>query len=170
MCRDQSRSSLNKNNDRTTYGAFLVVIEMIDHSIVESFEGEGKACFSARNWRFLDTSMADYSDINSRLVERQKELLNLCTLHHKLKITSEFYPDKIKKNGVSIYVQDIDSVKQGIETKQRRDESELGGSIIWMFDTEENGVVVEEVVGKEPQIKEECTKNIKGKNVLSVTG
>ncbi|KAJ7963186.1 Beta-fructofuranosidase, insoluble isoenzyme like [Quillaja saponaria] len=57
MCSDQSRSSLNKNNDRTTYGAFLDVDpvheklslrSLIDHSIVESFGGEGKAGISAR--------------------------------------------------------------------------------------------------------------------------
>ncbi|GMI73036.1 ARABIDOPSIS THALIANA CELL WALL INVERTASE 1 [Hibiscus trionum] len=57
MCSDQSRSSLNQNNDKTTYGAFLDVDplhqnlslrSLIDHSIVESFGGGGKACISAR--------------------------------------------------------------------------------------------------------------------------
>ncbi|XP_052481711.1 beta-fructofuranosidase, insoluble isoenzyme CWINV1 [Gossypium raimondii] len=56
MCSDQSRSSL-KANDKTTYGAFLDVDplhqslslrSLIDHSIVESFGGGGKACMSAR--------------------------------------------------------------------------------------------------------------------------
>ncbi|XP_004510389.2 beta-fructofuranosidase, cell wall isozyme-like [Cicer arietinum] len=57
FCSDQSRSSLNKDNDMTTYGTFIdvdVVHEklslrsLIDHSVVESFGGEGKACITAR--------------------------------------------------------------------------------------------------------------------------
>ncbi|KAF3450596.1 hypothetical protein FNV43_RR06685 [Rhamnella rubrinervis] len=57
MCSDQSRSSLNQNNDKTTYGTFLdinPVLEklslrsLIDHSIVESFGGEGRACITSR--------------------------------------------------------------------------------------------------------------------------
>ncbi|KAA8541678.1 hypothetical protein F0562_022830 [Nyssa sinensis] len=57
MCSDQSRSSLNQKPDKTMYGAFLnvdPVLEklslrsLIDHSIVESFGGMGKACISAR--------------------------------------------------------------------------------------------------------------------------
>ncbi|KAE7999095.1 hypothetical protein FH972_003575 [Carpinus fangiana] len=57
MCSDQSRSSLNNGNDKTTYGAFLDVDpsreelslrSLIDHSIVESFGGGGKACIIAR--------------------------------------------------------------------------------------------------------------------------
>ncbi|XP_062008673.1 beta-fructofuranosidase, insoluble isoenzyme CWINV1-like [Rosa rugosa] len=57
MCSDQSRSSLNQDNDMTTYGAFvnvdpvhekLSLRSLIDHSIVESFGGEGKACITAR--------------------------------------------------------------------------------------------------------------------------
>uniref|UniRef100_A0A5B7AZS7 Putative beta-fructofuranosidase n=1 Tax=Davidia involucrata TaxID=16924 RepID=A0A5B7AZS7_DAVIN len=57
MCSDQSRSSLHQNTDKTTYGAFLNVDpiheqlslrSLIDHSIVESFGGLGKACISAR--------------------------------------------------------------------------------------------------------------------------
>ncbi|XP_062024850.1 beta-fructofuranosidase, insoluble isoenzyme CWINV1-like [Rosa rugosa] len=57
MCSDQSRSSLNQHNDKTTYGAFvnvdplhekLSLRSLIDHSIVESFGGEGKACITAR--------------------------------------------------------------------------------------------------------------------------
>ncbi|KAL4039392.1 hypothetical protein IC575_003044 [Cucumis melo] len=57
MCSDQSRSSLNSNNDKTTYGAFLDVDptrenlslrSLIDHSIVESFGIKGKGCITAR--------------------------------------------------------------------------------------------------------------------------
>ncbi|XP_010542426.1 PREDICTED: beta-fructofuranosidase, insoluble isoenzyme CWINV1-like [Tarenaya hassleriana] len=57
MCSDQSRSSLNKNNDRTTYGAFVDINPsyqpislrtLIDHSIVESYGGRGKACITSR--------------------------------------------------------------------------------------------------------------------------
>ncbi|KAM5579418.1 hypothetical protein ABKV19_009275 [Rosa sericea] len=57
MCSDQSRSSQNQDNDMTTYGAFvnvdplhekLSLRSLIDHSIVESFSGEGKACITAR--------------------------------------------------------------------------------------------------------------------------
>ncbi|OMO70799.1 Glycoside hydrolase, family 32 [Corchorus capsularis] len=57
MCSDQSRSSLNEDNDKTTYGAFLDVDprheklslrSLIDHSIVESFGGGGKVCITAR--------------------------------------------------------------------------------------------------------------------------
>ncbi|KAL9671865.1 hypothetical protein QQ045_009438 [Rhodiola kirilowii] len=57
MCSDQSSSSLNNDNDKTTYGAFLDVdphLEelslrtLIDHSIVESFGGKGKVCITSR--------------------------------------------------------------------------------------------------------------------------
>ncbi|KAL5822510.1 hypothetical protein ACOSQ4_020410 [Xanthoceras sorbifolium] len=57
MCSDQSRSSLNKHNDNTTYGAFvdldlareqLLLKCLIDRSIVESFGGGGKAVITAR--------------------------------------------------------------------------------------------------------------------------
>ncbi|XP_027335351.1 beta-fructofuranosidase, cell wall isozyme-like isoform X2 [Abrus precatorius] len=57
MCSDQSRSSLNLNNDFTTYGTFvdvdpvheqLSLRSLIDHSVVESFGGEGKGCITAR--------------------------------------------------------------------------------------------------------------------------
>ncbi|KAK7838892.1 fructan 6-exohydrolase [Quercus suber] len=57
MCSDQSRSSLNNSNDKTSYGAFLDVDpiheelslrSLIDHSIVESFGGGGKAVIAAR--------------------------------------------------------------------------------------------------------------------------
>ncbi|KAE8720060.1 Beta-fructofuranosidase, insoluble isoenzyme CWINV3 [Hibiscus syriacus] len=57
MCSDQSSSSLNQDNDKTTYGAFLDVDirqqklslrSLMDHSIVESFGGGGKACITSR--------------------------------------------------------------------------------------------------------------------------
>ncbi|KAH7861410.1 hypothetical protein Vadar_025784 [Vaccinium darrowii] len=57
MCSDQSRSSLNQHPDKTTYGAFVEVDpvheklslrSLRDHSIVESFGGEGKVCITAR--------------------------------------------------------------------------------------------------------------------------
>lgn len=57
MCSDQSRSSLNHHPDKTTYGAFvdvdpvhdkLSLRSLIDHSIVESFGGEGKVCITSR--------------------------------------------------------------------------------------------------------------------------
>ncbi|XP_014515840.1 beta-fructofuranosidase, cell wall isozyme [Vigna radiata var. radiata] len=57
LCSDQSRSSLNKNNDLTTYGTFvdvnplhekLSLRTLIDHSVVESFGGEGRGCITAR--------------------------------------------------------------------------------------------------------------------------
>ncbi|KAK6911900.1 Glycosyl hydrolase family 32, N-terminal [Dillenia turbinata] len=47
LCSDQSRSSLNGDNDKTTYGAF-VDVDPIDHSVVESFGGLGKAVITAR--------------------------------------------------------------------------------------------------------------------------
>nr|ASW25867.1 beta-fructofuranosidase, insoluble isoenzyme CWINV5 [Litchi chinensis] len=57
LCSDQSRSSLNKHNDKTTYGAFvdvdpaneqLSLRSLIDRSIVESFGGKGKAVITSR--------------------------------------------------------------------------------------------------------------------------
>ncbi|XP_065866732.1 beta-fructofuranosidase, insoluble isoenzyme CWINV1-like [Euphorbia lathyris] len=57
MCSDQTRSSLHSDYDKTTYGAFLDVNPLtnslslrtlIDHSVVESFGGEGKSCITAR--------------------------------------------------------------------------------------------------------------------------
>ncbi|XWS20147.1 hypothetical protein CRYUN_Cryun31cG0075700 [Craigia yunnanensis] len=67
MCSDQSRSSLNQANDKTTYGALLDVDplhqklslrSLIDHSIVESFGGGGKACITARVYPTLATNNA----------------------------------------------------------------------------------------------------------------
>ncbi|MCL7046469.1 hypothetical protein MKW94_011816 [Papaver nudicaule] len=58
MCSDQSRSSLEASNDKTTYGAFvdvdprhdhkLSLRSLIDHSVVESFGVNGKAVILAR--------------------------------------------------------------------------------------------------------------------------
>lgn len=57
MCSDQSRSSLRGEVDKTTYGAFVNIDpqqekislrSLIDHSIVESFGGEGRTCITSR--------------------------------------------------------------------------------------------------------------------------
>ncbi|XP_021716461.1 fructan 6-exohydrolase-like [Chenopodium quinoa] len=57
MCSDQSRSSLNPTNDKTTYGTFVdvnPVLEglslrvLIDHSVVESFGAKGKNVITSR--------------------------------------------------------------------------------------------------------------------------
>ncbi|KAI4329101.1 hypothetical protein L6164_021401 [Bauhinia variegata] len=57
LCSDQSRSSLNKDNDLTSYGAFvnvdplgekLSLRTLIDHSVIESFGGEGNAVITSR--------------------------------------------------------------------------------------------------------------------------
>ncbi|KAL4297245.1 hypothetical protein GQ457_12G021210 [Hibiscus cannabinus] len=57
MCSDQSRSSLREGLKTETYGAFIDIDplhekislrSLIDHSIVESFGGEGRACITAR--------------------------------------------------------------------------------------------------------------------------
>ncbi|CAL1399714.1 unnamed protein product [Linum trigynum] len=57
MCSDQSRSSLDKDVDKSNYGAFvdvnpghekLSLRTLIDHSIVESFAAKGKSCITSR--------------------------------------------------------------------------------------------------------------------------
>ncbi|CAM8910116.1 unnamed protein product [Rhodiola kirilowii] len=57
MCSDQSRSSLRGGLDKTTYGAFVDIDlrhepislrTLIDHSVVESFGGNGLSCITAR--------------------------------------------------------------------------------------------------------------------------
>ncbi|EXB66852.1 Beta-fructofuranosidase, insoluble isoenzyme CWINV1 [Morus notabilis] len=57
MCSDQSRSSLRGGLKKTAYGAFvdldpnkekITLRSLIDHSIVESFGGEGRSCITAR--------------------------------------------------------------------------------------------------------------------------
>ncbi|XP_031106024.1 beta-fructofuranosidase, insoluble isoenzyme CWINV1-like [Ipomoea triloba] len=57
MCSDQTRSSLDKKTDKTSYGAFVDVNPMqeeislrilIDHSMVESFGAKGKVCITSR--------------------------------------------------------------------------------------------------------------------------
>lgn len=62
MCSDQSRSSLNPTNDKTTYGSFVEVEPLqeeihlrtlIDHSIIESFGAQGKTCITARVYPVL---------------------------------------------------------------------------------------------------------------------
>lgn len=57
MCSDQSRSSLKDGLEKTTYGAFLDIDprqemislrSLIDHSVIESYGVEGRACITAR--------------------------------------------------------------------------------------------------------------------------
>ncbi|KAK9923641.1 hypothetical protein M0R45_032048 [Rubus argutus] len=57
MCSDQSRSSLNEKFDKSNFGAIVKVDpvheklslrSLIDHSVVESFAGDGKASITAR--------------------------------------------------------------------------------------------------------------------------
>lgn len=57
MCSDQSRSTLRQEVDKTTYGAFVDINprqemislrSLVDHSVIESFGGEGRACITAR--------------------------------------------------------------------------------------------------------------------------
>ncbi|KAA0064503.1 beta-fructofuranosidase, insoluble isoenzyme CWINV1-like isoform X2 [Cucumis melo var. makuwa] len=57
MCSDQSRSSQREGLEKATYGAFvdmdplretISLRSLIDHSIIESFGGNGKACITAR--------------------------------------------------------------------------------------------------------------------------
>lgn len=57
ICNDLSRSSLDLDYDKASFGAFvdvdpvhdkLSLRTLIDHSIVESFAGEGKACITSR--------------------------------------------------------------------------------------------------------------------------
>ncbi|KAL8239062.1 hypothetical protein R6Q59_015629 [Mikania micrantha] len=57
MCSDQSRSSIAQEVDKSIYGAFLdldplhekiSLRSLVDHSIVESFGGDGLACITAR--------------------------------------------------------------------------------------------------------------------------
>ncbi|XP_058189087.1 beta-fructofuranosidase, insoluble isoenzyme CWINV3-like [Rhododendron vialii] len=64
MCSDQSRSSLRDEVEKTTYGAFVDIDpssetvslrSLIDHSIVESFGGEGVTCITARVYPKLAT-------------------------------------------------------------------------------------------------------------------
>ncbi|XP_060962578.1 beta-fructofuranosidase, insoluble isoenzyme CWINV1 [Cannabis sativa] len=62
MCSDQSKSSLRNDLDKTTYGAFqdidplhekITLRTLIDHSIVESFGGEGMSCITTRVYPIL---------------------------------------------------------------------------------------------------------------------
>ncbi|KAF7808572.1 Beta-fructofuranosidase, insoluble isoenzyme CWINV1 [Senna tora] len=57
MCSDQSRSSLRKDLDKTSYGTFFDIDPeqktislrcLIDHSIIESFGEEGRVCMTSR--------------------------------------------------------------------------------------------------------------------------
>ncbi|KAK6243747.1 hypothetical protein QUC31_010156 [Theobroma cacao] len=57
MCSDQSRSTFREGPDKTTYGAFvdidprqekITLRTLIDHSVVESVSGKGRACITAR--------------------------------------------------------------------------------------------------------------------------
>ncbi|XP_027333112.1 beta-fructofuranosidase, insoluble isoenzyme CWINV6-like [Abrus precatorius] len=57
MCSDQSRSSLRQDLDKTTYGTIfdidpnlksISLRSLIDHSIIESFGDEGRACITSR--------------------------------------------------------------------------------------------------------------------------
>lgn len=56
MCSDQTRSSLRKEVNKSSFGAFvdvdplenITLRSLIDHSIVESFGGGGKTCITSR--------------------------------------------------------------------------------------------------------------------------
>ncbi|XP_054784473.1 beta-fructofuranosidase, cell wall isozyme-like [Prosopis cineraria] len=80
MCSDQSRSSLNHENDLSSYGAFLDVDplhqnlslrSLIDHSVVESFGGKGKVCITARVYPTLaindEAHLFVFNDASSNL-------------------------------------------------------------------------------------------------------
>ncbi|XXG62758.1 hypothetical protein AAC387_Pa05g1071 [Persea americana] len=63
MCSDQSRSSQQADDDKTTYGGFVNVNiknkkislrSLIDHSVVESFGGDGRTCITARVYPTMD--------------------------------------------------------------------------------------------------------------------
>ncbi|TXG61215.1 hypothetical protein EZV62_012578 [Acer yangbiense] len=67
MCSDQSRSSLRKDVDKTTYGAFVDIDprqekislrSLIDHSMIESFGGRGRTCITSRVYPQLATDKA----------------------------------------------------------------------------------------------------------------
>uniref|UniRef100_A0A803LD96 Beta-fructofuranosidase n=2 Tax=Chenopodium quinoa TaxID=63459 RepID=A0A803LD96_CHEQI len=69
MCSDQSRSSLNPTPDKTTYGTFMDVDPiheglslriLIDHSVVESFGGNGKNVITSRVYPTLAIHHAAY--------------------------------------------------------------------------------------------------------------
>ncbi|XP_057432029.1 beta-fructofuranosidase, insoluble isoenzyme CWINV3-like isoform X2 [Lotus japonicus] len=62
MCSDQSRSSLRKDLDKTTYGSFfefdpnlkrISLRSLIDHSIIESFGEGGRVCITSRVYPLL---------------------------------------------------------------------------------------------------------------------
>ncbi|XP_027356926.1 fructan 6-exohydrolase [Abrus precatorius] len=64
MCSDQSRSSLRKDLDKTTYGTFFDVDpnlrrislrSLIDHSIIESFGEGGRVCITSRVYPLMAT-------------------------------------------------------------------------------------------------------------------
>ncbi|CAN0878041.1 Fructan 6-exohydrolase [Linum grandiflorum] len=67
MCSDQSKSSLRKDIDKASFGTFVDVNPvhhnlplrvLIDHSIVESFGGNGKSCITARVYPKLAVNSA----------------------------------------------------------------------------------------------------------------
>ncbi|XVF89078.1 hypothetical protein PTKIN_Ptkin19aG0101900 [Pterospermum kingtungense] len=70
MCSDQSRSSLRDQGvDKTTYGAFINIDPrhekislrtLIDHSIIESFGGEGRTSITARVYPMLAIDNQSY--------------------------------------------------------------------------------------------------------------
>ncbi|KAK6273865.1 hypothetical protein POUND7_010948 [Theobroma cacao] len=69
MCSDQSRSSLREGPNKASYGAFIDIDplyekislrSLIDHSIVESFGGEGRVCITARVYPKLATDEQAY--------------------------------------------------------------------------------------------------------------
>ncbi|XP_062097843.1 beta-fructofuranosidase, insoluble isoenzyme CWINV3-like [Humulus lupulus] len=69
MCSDQSRSSLKNGVDKHIYGTFLdldpcqekiTLRTLIDHSIVESFGGEGRSCITARVYPKLAVNKASH--------------------------------------------------------------------------------------------------------------
>lgn len=69
MCSDQSRSSLREEVNKTSFGAFVHVDprrekislrSLIDHSIVESFGGEGRTCVTARVYPTLAIDEASH--------------------------------------------------------------------------------------------------------------
>ncbi|CAN8288024.1 unnamed protein product [Cochlearia groenlandica] len=85
LCSNQSRSSLNEENDKITFGAFVEIDlsnqtfslrTLIDHSIVESFGGGGKVCITSRVY----PKLAIGENANLFVFNKGKQSVNVLSL------------------------------------------------------------------------------------------
>ncbi|XP_076924099.1 beta-fructofuranosidase, insoluble isoenzyme CWINV6-like [Bidens hawaiensis] len=103
MCNDLSRSTARNNIDTTSFGTFVDIDpryseislrSLIDHSIIESFGGEGKACITSRVY----PKFASYEDAHLFAFNNGTQNVKISQMKAWSMKNAEFITDKTVNN------------------------------------------------------------------------